>query len=288
MEVSSLRVELETLLRAGELRAILDRVRAEPTTCTDAWVAVYACRAAGALGAWQEAIRWAERGLALKPEDEPACWLHFLLGTALMYACDPNRSLKSLQHFLCLAEVTPAVGRLVPEGWFNLGFAYRFLHETQSEVAAFRTAAERFERNGRFTQGLLAKAEAAWSYLMAGMLTEARLFLEAAEAGMEEHGAPHLETYLGICRGLYHHLNGEPEISRVCCLALIDRSDLSPGMRADLLWILGCLAHRSGDYGQAMAFADSAYQTAISDWWPLQLERIEELLASLKSHSLGQ
>jgi tetratricopeptide (TPR) repeat protein len=278
--------ELDGLLRAREHRAVLDRVSALERPSARA--SIYACRAAGSMGEWQEAITWAERGLAQQPDDDAAGWLHFLLGTALMWAGDPNRSLKSLQHFLFLADSTPSLQRLIPDGWFNLAFAFRFIHARESEVAAFRTAAERFARAGRHNQALLSRVEAAWSCLTAADLPEARLFLEAAEAGMQQHGDPNLEVYLGICRGLYHHLRDETVTARQFCLALVDRPDLTPGQSADLHWLLGCLARSDGAFEEARSFAETAYRTALEDWWPLQLQRIETLLDSLEEKTCGQ
>lgn len=288
MEDNSLRVELEALLRAAQHRAVLDRLEDEVPTPVDAWSAIYACRAAGAMGHWQDAITWAERGLAQEPDDEAASWLHFLLGTALMYEGDPNRALKSLQHFLCLADGVSAVQRLIPDGWFNLGFAYRFIYETESEVAAFRTAAERLDEAGRSNQALLARVEAAWSYLMSGKLLEARLFLDAAEPGLKEFADGHTEVYFGICRALYHHLMEEQVVARQECMALLDRADLAPHQRADLLWLLGCLARSAGALDEARQLAQAAGEAAREEWWPLQQERVDALLDSLTEKSFGQ
>lgn len=279
-----LRRELEARLLGGDYRGVLERA-AELLLPSDAagpeaaWAAVMACRAAGALRNWGRAVSWAERGLALGPDSEAEGWLNLLLGTALMYTGDAYRSERCLRAFLQRAGEHPGLSRILPDGLFNLAHLLRFLRrDPVVEAEAFQEAAEAFAGRGRFSQVLLCQVEAAWSYLMAEEPAQALPPLEAAAAGLAQHGDPTVQVYVELCWAYYHRLTGDLARSQAICRELDARPDLTAGQRADVGWLLGSNARTMGDLAKAASWAEKAYELALEDLWPLQITRIEGLL----------
>lgn len=289
-----LRRELEARLLGGDPRGVLERAAellppSTPKSPDAAWGAVMASRAGGALGEWGKAVAWAERGLALGPDPEATGWLNLLLGTALMYTGDAFRSERCLKAFLSAASAAPALARLMPDCLFNLAHLTRFMrHDPAREAECFRQAACEFSARGRYSQVLLCHAEAGWSYLMAGRPHEALPELEAAAAGLEQHGDPALQVYVQICWALYYRQSGEYARSQAICLELDARADLSAGQRADVAWLLGSNARSLGDWPAAAGWAEKAYEQALEDRWPLQIHRIEALRNSVPMRQAGR
>lgn len=291
-----LRKELEARLLGGDCRGVLERaaellpVGAQPQPGPEAaWAAVMACRAAGALRQWGKAIAWAERGLAFGPDPEATGWLNLLLGTALMYTGDAFRAERCLRTFNTMAGAQPALSRLLADGLFNLGHLLRFLRrDPAAEAETFRHAARAFAAQGRAGQVLLCHAEAAWSYLMAGQPAAALTDLQTADAGLEQHGDPELQTYVQICWALQYRLQGEYARSEAVCRELEARHDLTPGQRADVAWLLAGLAQNQGDWTSAANHAERAYEQALEDLWPLQIARIEALRSSVPVRQAGR
>lgn len=280
--------ELEARLLGGDYRGVLERAAellppSVPSSTEAAWAAVMACRAAGALRNWGRAVSWAERGLALGPDPEAEGWLNLLLGTALMYTGDAFRSERCLRAFLQRAGNLPGLSRLLPDGLFNLAHLLRFLRRDPVEEAeAFERAAEAFAGRGRFSQVLLCQVEAGWSYLMAEQPEAALPALEAANAGLAQHGDPTVQVYVQLCWAYYHRLNGDLARSQAICQELEARPDLTAGQRADVGWLLGSNARTLGDLTSAASWAEKAYELALEDLWPLQITRIEGLLQAME------
>ncbi|MFZ5827724.1 MAG: tetratricopeptide repeat protein [Bacillota bacterium] len=288
-----MRAELGALMRAGQHSLILERAREKASSTgglgdNAIWVSVYACQAAGAMGKWGEAIVWAERGLAQQPDAEAAGWLYFLLGTAHIWAGDPHSALQYLDRFLAQPPVTPGLERLVPDAYFNRGFAFYFVKNTTAQIQAFQRAAELYAHAGRFSRSLVCQAELAWSHLIEGDVKRALPHLELIDQELADHGDPDLEVTYAICRALFHYLEQKNEAAQPICLEFLDRPDLTPGQRADFLWILGLVAHRSGDLAEALTLAESAYQHARKELWPPQLRRLERFMASMTEQNQGQ
>lgn len=284
-----LRRELEVKLRQGEFAEVLEAAEAKLTEgavppADAAWVCVFACRAAGALGAWGKAVGWAERGLSSEPcDDEATGWLEFLLGTALMYTGDALRSERMLRSFLARCKLVPALSRLEADGLYNLALTLQFQRRSADVADAFREAAARYAEQGRLSRALCCRVDLVWELANSGQLEAANVELTAIQAEIESDGDAETEGDLTLATALYCRATGIPGQSDELCRRLLATPGILPRQMADLYWIMGCNALDRGDTHAAEDCVSRAREEASRDWWPLQLDRIERLATALKA-----
>ncbi len=284
-----LRSALETLLRSGQNHLVLQEAeqffaRSGADSEAAQWVAAAAAAAAGALGRWSAAVSWAEKGLVGSRLDREAEGrLRFYLGTALMYTGDLFRSQRELGRAQELVARTPALRSLSGHILFNLGYGKRALRATAEAVDCFREAERAFAAEGRTARALTCRYEVAWSLLLEERAAEAWPYLEGVEAELSRLGDPSLEVDVAIARSLFHAIRGEYAEAEQICRDLIGTGEVPPRQRADAAWILGRSALESGDLEAAARHLNEAYEVATRDWWPAQIERIEEWKGRLAS-----
>jgi tetratricopeptide (TPR) repeat protein len=258
-----------------------------PSPSTEAvWAAIMACRAAGHVHAWGEAVTWAERGQAMDPDSPEALgWLHFLLGTASMYTGNVYVARRELDAFHPIAAVCPSLQRLIADCRFNQGFLMRFFDESAAEVGFFRQASELHRGRGRLRQALQCMVEIGWSYLSNGRPELALQILESIATEIVHQGDQELEIDVQLQWALYHRSRGALDTSMHICESLSERADLIERQTADLRWIKADNALSLGMLDEALRLVDAAYASALNDWWPLQIHRIEQLRDSIQSRS---
>lgn len=252
-------------------------------------MAIYACRAAGALGEWGKLVTWAERGLARKPDPEANAWLHLLQGTGLMYVGDPLRAERALRVFVG-AEPRPSsiLHRLYPDGWFNLGCLMRLLRRTGEELACFERAVAAFEAVDRTYQAQFSRLELAFGHLLAGNPAAARPLLERVARYTADGSDAGLETFALTCWAHYYRLVGELERSQQTCEQLLERTDLPVGSRAEALLVMSCNARDRGQERESAALIEQAYADALVHWSPSQLHRVETFMGQLAAKQAGR
>lgn len=284
---------LEGMLAAGQPGEALEMAVeyfAGPVDPPEAvWVALHACKASGMLADWGQALVWAERGVALNrgADLEATGWLHFRLGTALMYTGDVYRSERELQRYLQIAPSIPLLKRHLGEGLFNLGILARCLQQADEELAYLNRAEAAFAEYGRHNRVLRCLIEKAWTFMMTGQLESARNALERVDAAFAEHGDPESAVDAGTYWAWYHYLTGNLDRSSSLCEELL-QLDMKPGQRADILWVSAQVMQGFGDLVAARTQADRAYDEALSDHWLWQVVRIEELRRSLPASTVGR
>jgi tetratricopeptide (TPR) repeat protein len=286
---------MEAMLTAGEPALALETAgryfSGQVTDPTEAvWVAIWACRAAGVLGRWGEAVSWAERGQSLEGWNDPeaAGWLQFRLGTAVMYVGDICRSERELTAFVQIAPQIPSLKKHRADGLFNLACLARLKPASQDDLRLFQEAQRDYHAHGRFNRALACQPQIAWSHLSRGNLEAARAALAQADAELADHGDPETGVDLQTTWAWYHHLRGDCEQSVSLCRAVLKEPAATGGKQADVLWILALNAMQEGDHGHAAVLAEEAYGHAVADWWPPQLLRIENLRKSLRATLAGR
>lgn len=275
------------MLRSGQYRAVLamieETVGDAPITSVELqWATVMASRAAANLKAWGRSVEWADHGLNYQDgEPEATGWLHLMLATALMYVGDVYRSEREFKDFFAIATEVPALARLVPDALFNHAFLQRFFDRPEAEIHLFEAAASRFSDCGRHRQALQARVEIAWARLMQGRAGDARAILDAISPALAEHGDEELRADARIETALCYHLTADFSSAASLCADLWNDHSLQIRQKADVAWLCGMNARRQGDPDKAAFWAGEAYRLAVEDWWPLQVQRIEEFRKSL-------
>gem|GEM_PF-3080610 len=288
-----LRGKFEGYLLSGQFQAILteapgcfgEGVPAEEKV----WVAITACKAAGAIGQWGKAIHWAEQGLGLpETSDEASGQLSFYYGTAQMYSGDPRQADDYLRRFLSLAGQVPRLARLVPDAFMSIGYVMRFLSNVEDERHFLKEAAIAYAAAGRFRQEALAHLDLAWAELHRSEPNLAECSLAQATALLPEHGDSELRIKQQLCLVFLQQLRADFAASNQLCEELMFDPDLAPAQEADVAWILGRNSLHLGDVAAARKWAEHAYECALKDWWPLQLAYVEELRRSVIGSSVGR
>lgn len=286
---------MEAMLTAGQpalaVEAAIEYFKSPVVDPHEAvWVAILACRAAGLLGRWGEAVAWAERGRSLEGWQDPeaAGWLQFRVGTAVMYIGDVCRSERELKGFVNAAPQIPSLKKHRADGLFNLACLARLKRASHDDRRFFQEAEADYHAHGRYNRALACRTQIAWSHLSEGNLASARSTLERAEADLSEHGDPETYVDLQTTRAWYHHLAGQGEESVALCRTLLQEPAATGEKRADVLWILALGAANEGDHDRAAHLVEEAYTLAVADWWPPQLQRIETLRKRLRAPLAGR
>lgn len=279
--------QLEAMLREGRHQLVLqeaERLWQSGTTAPSllVWVAVWACRAAGGVRNWGLASDWAERGLDLESKEvEARGILSFSHGRALLFIGDLIRSEREWRRFLEVAASCETLRRVEPDARYNLGLLLRTLGRTEEAFAEFARASQRFSEYGRSLSVALCHYETAWTLLLERRHEEAGVVLEQTRAALVGVNSQELETDLAIALALYHSQVGEAHEADRICGHLQEAADLAPRQRADIAWILGSNALLRGDLALAAAHLTLSHEAAVQDWWPPQLERINQLRENL-------
>lgn len=289
----TLRTELERLLLAGQYKHMIEiapqRFQASENPDERVWVAITACKAAGAVGQWSAAMRWAEQGLELSSLSEEAlALLCFYGGTAHLYGGDPHLSDRHLRRFLELAGRTDTVAKLLPDGFFSLMYTMRYLCRVDEERRFAKEAAAAYARHGRFSQVAQIYVDLAWAELHREELEAAAAALERAASFMNEHGDSELRIKQQLCLALTYQLESDFTQSNRVCEHLLTDPDLTIAQEADLAWILGRNALRLGDGAAARKWSERAYECAVEQWFPLQLAYVEQLRSSVTASKVGR
>lgn len=278
------------MFRSAQYGPILDQANLDLgdrpiQTLAEQKVAVMACRAASCLGKWGEAVDWAERGLAFEDgQNEDLGWLHFSLGSALLFIGDVYRSERAFQAFHELAIVTPTLEKVLgPDGLFNWGFLKRSLRQTEAEIRLFREARAAYAGQNRFRSSLQAGIEVVWTLLIANKRQEAEAELAAILPALQQHGDAELRIDVGIEQAFISRLADDLEGSQHLLESLWARQDLLFRQRAEVAWLAGCNSLSTGDAATAKYWADAAFRNAAEDWFPQQIQRISDLRKSLLS-----
>jgi len=229
--------------------------------------------------AWGKAVAWAERGLETTPL-EPAAEgaLRFFAGTALTYVGDLLRAELELTRFLQLAKEHGIYRELQGDARFNLAYLMRSLKRPAAELHQFTRAAEAYAAMGRWGRVLACRYEIAWCRLMAGEPALAARELDDLRQGLAEAGDAELSIDVQIATALYHQQMGHLDEARTICRELLALEQPTPARQlADIAWILAEAALQQGDMAAARQHTAEAYEAAVEDWWPPQMERIGSL-----------
>lgn len=281
-----MREELEGLLRSGELQAVVayatDWWNRRQSDSEIAWAAVSASKALALQGQWGESLVWAQRGLDLRPGDtEATFWLHFVLGTAHMYVGDPFEAKANLLKALDLFPAIPSLDRVLPDLYFNLGFAEKHLLRDAEELHYLNLALAAYEQRNRQHMVIVCLLEIAWHHMERAAVREGMPALQAATAALELSPDTISGHDASLCWALYHQATGNLEESDRICRRLRTAPGVLQRQVADAVWIQGTNALASGDTVAALRLAQEARRLALAERWPLQLRRIQRLQDSL-------
>lgn len=221
-------------------------------------------RRVGAAGWERVAKRAADRLQRMGLTQRQAGRLQLWLGIAQLKMGDLYRAERALA--LAASQGQPAA-------LYHLGQVYRLLRRPWAEVAVLRWAAARYELLGQRRLAVRCHALAAWALLVEGRLVEALPALAAGASAAA--GQPSRE--LLIARALFLSLVGKRAEAEQLCLALLDQPPLPDGLRADIAWLLGCIALEAGDLTAAQLHAAIAHDYGVMAWNPPQIERIHQL-----------
>jgi tetratricopeptide (TPR) repeat protein len=281
---------LETLLNQRRYDEVLQEVErffavptADPVQAVEK--ALYAARTAGRLERYATAVEWAERGLAAGPD---TTWtegmLRLTLGRNLIHTGDLIRAERELCRFLELVLNAPELAEYRPTALFNLAYLYRVLDRAEQEVTLFCEAAAAYEAQGKSQYLLRCRFELAWHHLSRGASEAAWPHLQAVLSAEPELIDSEMEMDIRLELAWYQMLSGQTTEAEAACLDLMGMDGLKHQQRADVAWLLGVLACKSGDLTRAGEWAAMASRYAAKVWWPPQMERAAALQREIAGH----
>lgn len=285
-----LRNYLEKLLRQGATGRVIKEAteyfRHKPKPSPEAlWVTVAACKACEKEQALGVALKWAEVAEEMKGLDpEAAGHLNFVLAKVHMRIGNWPRAECAVKSFMAAAEHLPALRPLIPWAYHNWALIERYLQREGPEISHLCAALEGYSAFGLRQQALHCRLEIAWSFLLREEPAFAFPYLKDALAAMDIDGTADLREDVETISALYRFQTHDLAAAEADCEKILARAGVTPRRAADAHWILGLIARARRDLVSASDHAELALDSALDDYWPPQVERINALRRGVMAH----